>query len=89
MAGDKKIDINGLEGLVAKGFEVEFHSHAKAILNIDYPETLSELSKVLSNLTISIESLIRGGGGEHELHSYFVANWPKSVGISTNLKSKN
>jgi len=60
------VQLNGLESLVAKGYQVEFHSHAQAILNIDYPTFLSELETVLSNLSIPIESLIKGGGGEHE-----------------------
>lgn len=58
--------LNSLEGLVEKGFQIEFHSHAKAILNIDYPDVLKELEEVLGNLSIPIESLVRGGGGEHE-----------------------
>ncbi|MBF0332013.1 MAG: restriction endonuclease [Alphaproteobacteria bacterium] len=60
------IRLNGLERLVAKGFEVEFRSHAKAILNIDYAETLAELEAVLLDLSIPIQSLVKGGGGEHE-----------------------
>ncbi len=58
--------LNGLERLEARGFQVEFHSHAKAILNIDYPALLSELESVLHELAIPIESLVKGGGGEHE-----------------------
>lgn len=60
------IRLNGLERLQAAGFQVEFHSHAKAILNIDFPEVLGELESVLVDLTIPVESLVRGGGGEHE-----------------------
>lgn len=58
--------LNGLETLENKGFQIEFHAHAKAILNIDFGEALSELEKVLTDLVIPVESLIRGGGGEHE-----------------------
>lgn len=58
--------LNGLELLENKGFQIEFRAHAKAILNIDFGEALSELEKVLANLAIPVESLIRGGGGEHE-----------------------
>lgn len=60
------IHLNGLERLQTAGFQVEFHSHAKAILNIDFPDVLSELESVLSGLAIPVESLVRGGGGEHE-----------------------
>lgn len=62
----QQISLNGLESLKEKGFQVEFHAHAKAILNIDFGEALNELQTVLTDLKIPIESLIRGGGGEHE-----------------------
>lgn len=39
----------------------------EAILNIDYPTALGELDDVLGSLSIPIESLIRGGGGEAEV----------------------
>jgi len=66
MPDSRGVKLNGLERLEEKGFQVEFHSHAKAILNIDYPDLLSELESVLDELTIPIESLVKGGGGEHE-----------------------
>lgn len=53
-----------LSALTAKGFQIEFHSHAKAILAIDFPEALSELEQSLIDLTIPIEEIIAGGGGE-------------------------
>ncbi|TAM62404.1 restriction endonuclease [bacterium] len=56
-----------LPGLGSLGFEVEFHSHAEAILSIDFPEVLVELDQTLSTIKIPIDSLVRGGGGEHEL----------------------
>ena len=62
----EKFRLNGLERLKEKGFQVEFHSHAKAILNIDYPDVLEEIEQVLLELEIPILSLIKGGGGEHE-----------------------
>lgn len=66
MATLKGVHTNDLGALVAKGFQVEFHSHAKAILSIDFPEALREIERILIDLSIPIESLIRGGGGEHE-----------------------
>lgn len=66
MLNSRSIKLNALEHLEEKGFQIEFHSHAKAILNIDYPDLLSELENVLGALTIPIESLVKGGGGEHE-----------------------
>ena len=53
-----------LSQLEAKGFQVEFVSHARAILSVDFPEALDALCVVLSELTIPIEEIIAGGGGE-------------------------
>jgi hypothetical protein len=50
--------------LSAKGFQIEFHSHAQAILSVDFPEALTELQSALTGLTIPIEEIIAGGGGE-------------------------
>lgn len=61
MANAKSTD---LSALAAKGFQVEFLSHAKAILSTDFPEALTNLASALSNLSIPIEEIIAGGGGE-------------------------
>ena len=53
-----------LSALIAKGFQIEFHSHARAILTVDFPDALVELEEVLLGLTIPIEEIIAGGGGE-------------------------
>ncbi len=53
-----------LEKLIQQGFQVEYHSHAKAILQVDFPEVSSELYDVLTNFQIPITELIAGGGGE-------------------------
>jgi hypothetical protein len=47
-----------------KGFEIEFRSHAKAILSVDFPEVAAQLETVLLNSTIPIEEIIGSGGGE-------------------------
>jgi hypothetical protein len=52
------------ESLVEAGFQVEFHSHAEAILNGDFPDVPGELEEVLRAATIPIEEIIAGGGGE-------------------------
>lgn len=52
------------EELEDKGFQVEFRSHAKAILSIDFPDVAAELVAALSATTIPIEEIIAGGGGE-------------------------
>ncbi len=53
-----------LSKLIETGFEVEFHSHAKAILTVDFPHALMELEEVLLGLTIPIEEIVGSGGGE-------------------------
>lgn len=50
--------------LSEKGFAVEFRSHAKAILSVDFPEVAAQLETVLLNSTIPIEEIIGSGGGE-------------------------
>jgi hypothetical protein len=64
MAVKKLTPDQELEALLAKGYEIKFLSHAKAILFTDFPEAIRELAKVLSALTIPIEEIIAGGGGE-------------------------
>ena len=50
--------------LSAKGYEIAFHSHARAILSVDFPDALAELERTLTDLSIPIEEIIAGGGGE-------------------------
>src|SRR6267378_3042344 len=52
------------ESLIARGYQVEFHSHATAILLVDFPEAVAELERALLDVTIPIEEIIAGGGGE-------------------------
>jgi len=52
------------KALSAAGFQVEFHSHAEAILKGDFPSVEAELEQVLLGATIPIEEIIAGGGGE-------------------------
>ena len=46
------------------GFEVEFTSHAEAIILHDFPELVGELEGALEQTTIPITEIIGGGGGE-------------------------
>jgi hypothetical protein len=71
-----------LEKLTAKGFQVEFHAHALAIMSVDFPDALGELESALLETTIPIEEIIAGGGGEakgtQRLRKRLAAlNWPK------------
>jgi hypothetical protein len=50
--------------LIAANFQVDFRSHAKAILEIDFPEIATQIEEVLLGSTIPIEEMIRSGGGE-------------------------
>jgi restriction endonuclease BglII len=50
--------------LKERGFEIEFQSHAKAILSVDFPEVAEQLEGVLLVSTIPIEEIIGSGGGE-------------------------
>lgn len=53
-----------LDKLAGKGFEVQFESHAAAILEKDFPEALTDLEQALGSLTIPIAEIIGSGGGE-------------------------
>jgi len=50
--------------LIEQGFQVEFHSHAAAIVGVDFPEAAIEIENVLLGATIPIEEIIASGGGE-------------------------
>jgi hypothetical protein len=52
------------ENLEARGYEIEFHSHALAILSADFPGAIRELEEALSETRIPITEIIASGGGE-------------------------
>lgn len=52
------------EQLKEKGFEIEFRSHAEAILRVDFPEVAEQIESILLSSTIPIEEIIGSGGGE-------------------------
>ena len=51
----------------ARGFEVLALHHAEAILTHDMPEAASELERVLLDVRIPIEELVRGGAASVKL----------------------
>lgn len=53
-----------LDSLLAQGFQIAFHSHAKAILGVDFPDALAELEQALGSTTVPVEEIIGSGGGE-------------------------
>ncbi len=70
------------EALEERGFQVEFHSHARAILSVDFPEAVCELESALAATSIPIEEIIAGGGGEAKgtqrlRKALAAAGWPK------------
>jgi hypothetical protein len=52
------------ESLTARGFQIRFESHARAILGADFPSAITELEEALAGATIPIEEIVAGGGGE-------------------------
>lgn len=52
------------DSLLASGFQIEFHSHAEAILSVDFPEVVEQLEAILIGSTIPIEEIVGSGGGE-------------------------
>ncbi|MGA7217113.1 MAG: BglII/BstYI family type II restriction endonuclease [Candidatus Sulfotelmatobacter sp.] len=53
-----------LEKLKQSDFEIQFESHAAAILDHDFPAALDELEGVLGSLSVPITEIIGSGGGE-------------------------
>lgn len=52
------------DSLRAANFQIEFHSHAEAILSVDFAEVAQRLETILATATIPIEEIIGSGGGE-------------------------
>lgn len=47
-----------------RGFQIEFQSHAKAILGADFPDAVDELQEVLLATSIPMSEIMGSGGGE-------------------------
>jgi hypothetical protein len=56
--------IRMFDALIERGFQIEIHSHARAILSVDFPGAVTELEDVIGRLTLPIEEIIGSGGGE-------------------------
>ncbi len=70
------------ERLRDRGFQIEFLSHAEAILSVDFRPAVAELEEALLASTIPIEEIVAGGGGESKgtqrLRKALAAmQWPK------------
>jgi hypothetical protein len=51
-------------GIAAKSFDLQWVSHARAIVAGDFPDMAGELESVLLGLSIPIDEIIGSGGGE-------------------------
>jgi len=54
------------DALIERGFQVEVHSHARAILSVDFPDAVAELDAAIGGLSIPIEEIVGSGGGESQ-----------------------
>src|SRR5580658_8727871 len=73
-----------LESLQERGFQIEFHSHAPAILAADFPEAVAELETALAGMSIPIEEIVGSGGGETKgtqrlRRALAKIGWPKAI----------
>lgn len=55
------------EKLQDAGFELQFTSHAEAIILHDFRELIDELEGALLNISLPITEIIGGGGGEAKM----------------------
>ena len=66
-----------LEKLHENKFDLHLESHAAAILEMDFPQALTDLESVLTDVTVPVSEIIGSGGGEskgtqrlrHALHN--------------------
>ena len=66
------------ESRIEKGFHVEFHAHAEAILSVDFRDAVSGLETALAETSIPIEEIIAGGGGEAKGTQRLRKIWPSA-----------
>lgn len=53
--------------LIDAGFQVEFASHARAILGVDFPDVVRDLEDALMEVRLPITEIVGSGGGEAQL----------------------
>lgn len=53
--------------LRAAGFQIEFASHARAILSVDFPDAVQDLEDALMKVSLPITEIVGSGGGEAQL----------------------
>ncbi len=52
------------QALIERGFEIQYVSHAAAILEHDFPDARGDIEHVLSEMALPITEIIGSGGGE-------------------------
>lgn len=75
-----------LDSLKERGFQIDFHSHAAAILDLDFPEALSELEWALSDVWLPIEEIIGSGGGETKWTQRLRNRFAEKGWVKTNFR---
>lgn len=70
-----------LDRLRERGFEVQFESHAAAILERDFPTALTDIEQALLGFEVPITEIIGSGGGETKgtqrlRHALTELGWP-------------
>ncbi|WP_374407786.1 BglII/BstYI family type II restriction endonuclease [Pelagerythrobacter sp.] len=53
--------------LLDAGFEIQFASHARAILSVDFPDIVKDLEAALLTVSLPITEIVGSGGGEAQL----------------------
>lgn len=71
-----------LQDLASAGFDLHALNHAEAVFERDFPTPMGELSDILLSITIPVEELVRGGGGESPMtqrlrNAFTERGWPK------------
>ena len=64
MPKSPKKSTHPFDALQAKGFEIRFLSHAKSIIDGEFPGALIEIADALSSIELPITEIIGSGGGE-------------------------
>jgi hypothetical protein len=68
--------------LLEARFQIEFASHAKAILGTDFPDVVRDLEAALSEVRLPITEIVGSGGGEAQLtqrlrRGFYELGWKK------------
>ncbi len=70
------------ESLLKAGFQIEFASHARAILGVDFPDVVRDLDEALLQVRLPITEIVGSGGGEAQLtqrlrRGFYDLHWRK------------